>query len=90
MEKIGTQIGTKSNRLERTERAQIGVASRRIYDDSIGLRTIGTEIGGMTIAMIGLRIAHMMIRFGRLDHRGSADGIANATPTDYFSGIFRG
>ena len=33
----------------------------------LGLRTTGTEIGGMTIAMIGLRIGHgMMIRFGSL------------------------
>ena len=64
--KIGTQIGTKSNRLERTERTQIGVSTKaHCMTTVLGLRTIGTEIGGMTIAMIGLRIGHgMMNRSG--------------------------
>ena len=64
--KIGTQIGTKSNRLERTERIQIGMSTKaHCMMTVLGLRTIGTEIGGMTIAMIGLRIGHgMTIRFG--------------------------
>ena len=66
--KIRAQIGIKSNRLERTERAQIGVSTKaHCMTTMLGLRTIGTEIGGMTIAMIGLRIGHgMMIRFGSL------------------------
>ena len=46
--KIGTQIGTKSNGLEKVERAQIGVRTKTLCMTTVlGLRTIGTEINGL-------------------------------------------
>ena len=62
MEPIGT-----NSRLERMERTQIGVISKAHCTTTVrGLRMIGMPIGGMMMAMIGLRIGHgMKIRLGR-------------------------
>ena len=43
--KIGTQIGAKSNRLEKAERTQIGVSTKaHCMTTVLGLRTIGRRL----------------------------------------------
>ena len=65
-EQIGmmrVKIGTQSKRMERV---MIGPSTKAHCSKTVhGLRTIGLLIGGMTTAVIGLRIGHgTMIRCG--------------------------